>query len=253
MPGTVEFIESYFAQTLSSEERAAFELKCTTDEAFAAEVAFYITARQALREELLMQKVKAWKMEDTGENELASMEAEEAAPVIAMPKRTSMMRWVSYAAAACIIVFGAMFLFETPSASQRMVANYISEHHSFSNEMDASFDSVQTGIAAYKNKNYDSALFYFKAVATREPGNSDVKKYAGLCYLKLKDYDNALKEFDALAASNLEYNPGNILKASTLILRDEPGDEEAAKKILEIVVDNQQVGYKEAGEWLDKL
>ena len=61
MPGTMEYIESYFQQTLNSEERAAFEARCERDEEFAKDVAFYITARQAIREELLGQKVNEWK------------------------------------------------------------------------------------------------------------------------------------------------------------------------------------------------
>ncbi len=69
MPGTIEYIESYFQQTLSDEEKAAFEARCGTDEMFAKEVAFYITTRQLLREELLVQKQKQWKEQDLEEEE----------------------------------------------------------------------------------------------------------------------------------------------------------------------------------------
>ena len=60
MSDTLEYIESYFKQKLSNEARRAFELKCETDKAFANEVAFYIGTRQALREELLKQKITGW-------------------------------------------------------------------------------------------------------------------------------------------------------------------------------------------------
>lgn len=247
MPGSVEFIESYFKQTLSSDERAAFELKCTTDEAFAAEVAFYIAARQALREELLMQKVKAWKAESE------PVMADDEAPVIAMHKKPGIMRWVTYAAAACLILVASMFLFEARSNPERLAANYIKANYGLSNVMSGGTDSVQSGIEAYKNEDYEKALSYFKDVESRDPNNGDAKKYAGLCYLQQKDYDNALREFDALSAMNLKFNAGNILKASTLLIRDEAGDKEEAKKILETVVEEKQEGYEDAGEWLKKL
>ena len=96
MPGTIEYIESYFQQTLSSEDRVAFEARCEKDEAFAKDVAFYITARQALREELLGQKVAEWKNEDAVQ--------EETAPVISMNKRRSTFgKWAAYVAAACVV------------------------------------------------------------------------------------------------------------------------------------------------------
>ena len=254
MPGTVEFIESYFQQTLSSEERAAFELRCTTDEVFAEEVAFYIAARQALREELLMQKVKAWKTESKEEEQNAAEITEEATPVIRMTKKPGIIRWVSYAAAACVILIVAMFLFERQSASERLATNYIdTKYETLDQTMTGGQDSIQTGIAAYNAKHYDSALVYFKDIEARNPDNDDAKKYAGLCYLQQKDYDNALKEFEALAAMDLRSNSGNILKASTLLLRNEPGDKEKAKVILEKVVDEKQDGSEEAAEWLKKM
>jgi tetratricopeptide (TPR) repeat protein len=254
MPGTVEFIESYFKQTLSSAERAAFEVRCTTDEAFAAEVAFYIAARQALREELLMQKVNAWKTEeDITQAEKAPITAEESAPVISMVKKPGIIRWVSYAAAACLILIASMFLFETKSASEKLAANYISAAYGHIPQSMGNSDSIQIAIQAYNAKNYDSALEYFKDVEARNPENSDVKEYVGLCYLQQKDYDNALKEFEALAAMDLHANSGNMLKATTLLLRNERGDKEEAKIILKKVVDEQQVGSEEAAEWLKKL
>jgi len=254
MPGTVEFIESYFKQTLSSAERAAFEVRCTTDEAFATEVAFYIAARQALREELLMQKVKAWKTEeDIMQAEKAPVIPEASAPVIPMHKRTGIIRWVSYAAAACLILAVSMFLFEARSTPEKLAANYISAEYGHIGQSMGGPDSIQTAVEAYNAKHYDSALVYFKDVEMRDPGNSDAKKYAGLCYLQEKDYDNALKEFDALAAMDLHINAGNMLKATTLLLRNEPGDKEEAKVILKKVVDEQQVGSEEAAEWLKKL
>jgi anti-sigma-K factor RskA len=160
MPGTLEYIESYFQQTLSSEERSAFEIRCERDEEFAKDVAFYITARQALREELLGQKVGDWKKE-------AAVE-EEAAPVISMIKRkTTFVRWAAYVAAACVVLAVSVYLFEARTTPQKLAAAYI--NNTLSQTMDASHDSIQLGIAAYNDKEYDKALRLFEGVEQRDP------------------------------------------------------------------------------------
>lgn len=157
-----------------------------------------------------------------------------------------------YAAAACVILLASMFLFEAKSPSQQMASNYIKTYDAISQSMGAQ-DSVQLGLQAYNKKDYTTALQYFLAAEEADPNNVDAKKYAGLCYVHQEDYDNALKAFDDLAALNLRFNAGNILKAATLLMRDEAGDKEAAKSILNTVVAEKQVGYEEAEEWLKKL
>ena len=245
MPDTLEYIESYFQQTLAEEEKSTFEKRCETDESFAKEVAVYITTRSVLREELLAQKQQQWK---------EAVVEEEAAPVISISKKSTLLRWFTYAAAACLILIASMFLFETRGASEKLAANYINtKYERIGQSMDGGHDSIQTGLEAYNNKNYDSALIYFKGVEVRNPDNSDAKKYAGLSYLQQKDYNNALKEFDALAAMSLFSNSGNILKATTLLLRNGPGDKEEAKVVLKKVVDEKQDGSDDAAEWLKKL
>ena len=245
MPGTMEYIESYFQQTLSDQEKAAFEARCETDEMFAQEVAFYITTRQALREELLVQKQKQWKEQDLEEEET---------PVVSIKRKTSFIRWVSYAAAACLLLTVSLFLFETQNSPQKLAANYVeTEYATLSQEMSGSTDSITLGKAAYGDKDYDKALQFFEGVEQRDPSNSYVKKYAGLAYLQKKDYNNAIQQFDELANMNLHSNPGHFLKAITLLKRDKPGDKEEAKTLLQKVVNENEEGSEEAKEWLKKF
>ena len=245
MPGTIEYIESYFLQTLSSEEKAVFEARCERDEEFAKDVAFYITARQALREELLAQKVKEWKEED--------VVRAEATPVIPMiNRRSSFGHWVAYVAAACLVLAISVYLFEARTTPQKLATAYINK--TLSQTMDASHDSLQLGIEAYNDKKYDRALQLFEGVEERDPSNSDAKKYAGLTYLQEQDYDKALQQFDELAKmQNLHSNPGDFLKATVLLVRNGQGDKEEAKALLQKVVNNNEEESKEAEEWLKKF
>lgn len=245
MPGTMEYIESYFQQTLSDEEKAAFEARCGTDEMFAKEVAFYITTRQLLREELLVQKQKQWKEQDLEEEET---------PVVSIKRKTSFIGWVSYAAAACLLLAVSVFLFETQNSPGKLAANYIkTEYTTLSQEMSANTDSITLGLEAYNNKEYDKALGLLEGVEQRDPTNSDVKKYTGLAYLQKEDYDNAVQQFDELANMNLHSNPGHFLKAMALLERNKPGDKEEAKTLLQKVVNENEEHSKEAAEWLKKF
>ena len=243
MPGTIEYIESYFQQTLSSEDRVAFEARCEKDEAFAKDVAFYITARQALREELLGQKVAEWKKEDAVREEIA--------PVIPMNKRTTFGKWAAYVAAACVVLAISVYLFEVRTTPQKLATAYI--NNTLSQTMDASHDSIQLGIAAYNDKEYERALQLFEGVEQRDPSNSDAKKYAGLTYLQKQDYDKAMQQFDKLSNMQLQSNPGDFLKATTLLVRNKQGDKEEAKALLQKVVNEKEEESKKAEEWLKKF
>ena len=169
MADTIEYIESYFQQTLSSEERNVFEQRCITDEAFAKEVAFYITARQVLKEELLKEKSQSWKQQ--------SIAKEEPAQLISLTKKSGLVRWMVYAAAACLLLFASVYLFETQTSPKKYAANYVKSNYSnLSQTMDASHDSLQLGIAAYNNKDYNKALQLFTGVEQNDPAKQRCKK-----------------------------------------------------------------------------
>jgi tetratricopeptide (TPR) repeat protein len=244
MPDNLEYIESYFQQALNAGEKQAFEERCETDEAFAKEVAFYIITRETLREELLAKKQQEWK----------KLKAEEeSAPVFSISKKSTLSKWIMYAAAACVLLVASMFLFEMQSSPQRLASQYIN-NIDLSQTMDASHDSLQLGIAAYKNKDYAKALGYFEGVAKQDTANSDAKKYTGLTYIQLNNYDKAIEQFDALAnMKGLYYNPGDFLKAVALLKRNKSGDEATAKILLQQVVNENESEKETAEEWLKKF
>ncbi len=243
MNDTTDYIEAYFNHTLEESERLRFEARCSSDEHFASEVAFYIAARSAAREALLQQKTEQWKP------------AADARETIAMKpaKKSTAMRWMPYAAAACLILVIAFYFLWQPSSAANLTAQYIDKNYSqLSQNMDGDDikDSVQVGISEYNNRNYKRALALFEWVRTNDSANYDAKKYAGLTYLQIKDYGNALQRFKELSAMKRTYNAGDILQASVLLQRNEAGDEETAKRLLEKVVKEKEEGYQQAAEAL---
>ena len=241
----VEYIDSYFQKTLSVEERRVFETRCEQDTAFAQEVAFFITARQTLHEELLQQKQDTWKAKNI----------DDEIPVIPFRKKSFASRWVTYAAAACLVLAASVYLFELNSSPRMLADGYIKKNYAtLGQTMSADSDNIALGIGAYNNKKYDIALQYFKAVENHDQFNSDAKQYAGLSYLQKDEYDSALMQFDQLAnMKKLFSNNGDFLKALTLMKRNKPGDKETAKKLLNKVITENEAENEKAKEWVKKI
>lgn len=245
MKQTWEYIEAYFTQALSSDERKSFEVRCERDESFAREVAFYLTARSAARELVIEKKQKTFDDDKTEEKQTAK-----AVPV----KKIMLHKWIPYAAAACILLFVAVYFIIGSPAPQNLAGRYIKENYTtLSLKMDASRDTMQLGIAAYNGKDYQQAQVLFESIRQSNPASSDAKKFAGLAYLQTKNYDKALECFEELAAmKGLFVNSGDVLKAVTLLQRNAQGDKDKAKLLLEKVVRENEEGSKQAKEWLDK-
>jgi tetratricopeptide (TPR) repeat protein len=246
MTESLEYIEAYFEQKLDDKEKQLFEKRCINDEGFAGEVAFYITSREAVRQKLLEQKRKLWATaeDDTGGNTSATL-----APV----KKIGFTRWLPYAVAACLLVAVCIYFLFPTQAPRQLATTYIQQNFTrLSHTMDGSKDSLQKGIEAYNSGDYDAALSLFEAVYNAHPDNSEAKEYTGLSYLMKKEYSKALVHFNELADKKLFSNPGLFLKAVTLLERDEKGDREAAKSLLEQVRNERLEGKKQAEEWLKK-
>jgi tetratricopeptide (TPR) repeat protein len=247
MSETLEYIEAYFTNELSDAEKQAFEQRCASDENFADDVAFYITSRQAIRQELLNQKTQLW----SGSNNPA--ESQSALKKVTSLHRSVVRKWLPYAAAACVMLFALIYFFYPKETPKQLAGKYVKHTLThISQTMDGSRDSLQKGISFYNSNQYDSALHLFQNIYQANPGNSDAKQYIGLAYLMKKDYEKALMHFDELANKKLFSNAGVFLKAVTLLQRDNKGDKEAARDLLKKVKDENLEGRTQAEEWLSK-
>jgi tetratricopeptide (TPR) repeat protein len=235
-------VEAYFKRELSDAEMKQFEERCVQDEAFAKQVALYISTEEGIRQRLLDEKKQQWRAISKGEGNAT------ATPI----KKMSIRKWVVYAAAACVLVAVSLIVTSRSDTPQQLADKYVAAHFTFlSQEMGASQNTLQQGIAAYNNKEYDRALQLFQQVYQSNPANSKAKKNIGLVYLATKQYEQALQEFEALANTpGLYENPGLFLMAVTLLERNKEGDEARAKALLQQAVAQGTAGSKEAAEWL---
>jgi tetratricopeptide (TPR) repeat protein len=247
MSETLVYIESYFENQLAEEDRQIFEQRIVNDEAFAQDVAFYLTARLAIRQEVQQQKEVNWTVQP----------ASEPAKVIAASKvknRIATWRMVAVAASiALLICLGYVFIYQSAN-SQRLAATYVHDRlNQLRLTMDGSRDSVQQGIAAYNQGDYATAEKLFINVYQHHPDQSDALKFSGITSLKQKDYTEAIERFKRLAATPLFANPGCFYQAVALLLRNNGNDRTESRKLLQEVVDKGLEGKEYAAEWLQAM
>ncbi len=240
----MEYIDDYFNSSPNEQQRQKFEERVINDVSFAQQVSFYISANSAARELLLQQKKDRFK-------ELYLQQK-----VVAITRKPIKQIW-RYAAAACIVAIvslaGVLF-FNNNTNPQQFADKYATEHfYNYSGTMGNMQDSIQVGLSLLKNEKASLAQTYFKNILKKDPANSDAKKYAGIASFKLKEYDKALYYFHALEANDIMFNPAKMYQAVVLLKRNKTGDNSAAKKLFEDIKNNNLEGKEDATEWLQKL
>ena len=241
-----EYIDAYFNGLLSVDEINLFDRRIIEDKGFAEEVAFYVAARQSLKESGVREK-KEWF------HQLASKIEDDEREVHLPDNRL----WLYRAAAAVIIIvalsIGWYLFFGKPSPRQ-LADQYINQNlTTLSVTMSSTPDSIQNGLRLYNEGQYDSAAKQFERVIERDTGNYLAKKYAGIVYLRLANYDKALAYFQQLEKYSLFSNPAIFYQALTLLKRNHPGDKQDAKRLLQVVVNGDLQGKETSQEWLKKF
>jgi tetratricopeptide (TPR) repeat protein len=247
MTDTYQYIDAFFEGTLPESERPAFAQRIETDREFASEVAIYLASRNSARLAATEDKMRYWE-------KTFGAEGFREAPVSRMDVFRKYWR---YAAAACLVVIAGLFWLLQPPPTPAELANTYFEKNlrQLSQTMDGRGDELQTALAAYNKGDFAQTRRLLEPLANSDPkANVDAVKYTGLACLALEDYDCALHWFDELAGQDYLFaNPGNFYKAITLLKRNKGDDIATAKALLQEVVESEQVGYREAKEWLKKF
>ncbi|MCC6287150.1 MAG: tetratricopeptide repeat protein [Chitinophagaceae bacterium] len=253
MNNRIELIENYLGGNLPPEESILFEKELLADEELNSLFNMYRTIDTDMKN---AEKYKD--QEQALKNTLQQLNAKyfkAEAPVVQMRKKNDFIRVAMAAAAGLVLIIAAYFAFFQSSNNPTQLADkYVQrEFTHLSLTMDGVQDSLQMGMAAYNDKDYQKALQIFEGLYKNHPDDNYVLKYKGLAYLLTKNYDKALSGFDELAAKkHLFSNDGLFLKAITLLQRNQAADKDAAKQILEQVVAEKAEGNAMAEDWLKK-
>lgn len=240
MTDHLEYIDNYFKKELTPEESGQFEQRITDDPAFAEEVAFYLSTRETLGAQLGAEKKERFRTIYV-----------QKTPEVRMNPVRKIWPYIAAVAAVAVIVLG-IYLFGSQKSPQELADNYIKENlFELEVTMDAGMDSIKAGKQFFKQGNLDSARIYFESILGRDSSSFEVTRYAGITCLRLKQYNKAIDYFSRMErVTGLYSNPGMFYHAVTLIERNQPGDKEKARKLLELVVSNNLDEKETAEKWL---
>jgi tetratricopeptide (TPR) repeat protein len=238
---TLEYIDDYFKGLLTDEEKIQFERRILSDSVFAEELAFYISAGNLLKEELAAEKKARFR-------EL--YEQGHAAAQGRIPLR----RLWPYAAAASVLIalIGSWWIFFRHESPEKLADQYIAEQlQNLPVKMNSVQDSLQKAISLYNAKDLPEALSQFQRILQRDTANEMAKQFAGIVCLRLGEYDKALYYFRQLETdSSLYINPALFYQSLTLLKRQESGDPQRARQLLQKVVDNNLDKKEDAQQFL---
>ncbi|HEX4374915.1 MAG TPA: tetratricopeptide repeat protein [Puia sp.] len=238
----LDYIESYFKNELSAGEKIQFEQKIINDKDFAEEVAFYYSAGQIIKDELNAEKKKRFKEIYQQKNI-----HDQSTGIV-----RKIWRFSAAAAAIIVIVFGWYF-FSRPVSTQQLADKYIQQHfEKLDIVMSSKRDSMQVGLSLYNDGKLPEALQQFEKIINTNSESFEAKEYSGIVSLKLKNYDKALAYFSQIENDSVFSNPAKMYKAITLMERNNAGDKEQAKELLQQIIQNNLEGKETAEQWLGK-
>lgn len=241
----MEYIDDYFNGVPTEEQKTQFEERIIHDISFAEEVAFYISAKEAIKDQLHQEK--KLRLRNMYEH------PPKVIPFAVRPRN----KWVRYLVAACIVAAVMLLTWFIPgnhTSPQQLADNYISQNLQTMGVTMGNTDSLQTGLNLYNSGKFADAAAQFETILSNDPANFSAKKYAGIAFLRMESYDKALYYFTSLESDTFLYsNPGGFYKAITLLKRNNPGDIEAVKKLLSEIISENREGKEDAELILKKL
>jgi len=237
-----EYIERHFNNELSAEEKIQFEQKIINDKDFAQEVAFYYSVHQTAKNESVIEKKKRFKEIYRQQNP-----SSQKTGVI---KR---MRIYIAAAAAILAIVFSWYLFNKSVSPQQLANEYIKQNfQTLSIKMSSKQDSMQIGQRLYNSGKLPEALQQFEKIISTDTASFVAKEYAGIVSLQLKNYDKAITYFTQIENDPRFSNPAKLYKALTLMKRNNAGDNEQAKELLQQIIQNNLEGKETAQQWFGK-
>jgi tetratricopeptide (TPR) repeat protein len=242
-----ERIELYFNEKLPPGDKEEFEKELLQSSQLADEVAFYLSTRAVLREQILAERHTEWQ-------KLTSKQR---------PGRSGTIKafrpWY-YAAASVVLVMMALSWFllrsstSAPTAGE-LAGNYIETNfETFATSMGTETDSLQLAFERYNQGKYTEARSVGRELVQRNPTHEEALKLLGAIALRQTNYDEAILYFHRLAEiQGLRANPGTFYEALTYVQRGQPSDMEKARELLQRVISENLEGQEEAQEMLRAL
>jgi tetratricopeptide (TPR) repeat protein len=241
---SLDYIDHYFERKPSPEEARLFEKRVQEDPVFADSVAYYLSARIALKEMQAGQK----------EEEFRELYDQIRGP--ANVRRLNTRIWLSALAAASLIAVIVLCwsLFSRSGRGPQLADQYISQNLAQMSVKMGAVDDIQTGLVLYNDGKYPEALLRFETILRSDSTNLMAMLNAGIVSLRMGNCDKALSFFRRLAArTDPHLNPALFYQALTLLKRNQTGDAALAKQLLRQIVQENGNKKEDALQFLGKM
>jgi len=245
MEDHMQYIDDFFQGKFSPEEVKVFEEKITNDPSFAANVAFYLSAKQSARDMVDEEKKKRYKDLYSATNGHQNKD---------QPAKVRRMYYVSRVAlVAAIVAAIVVTVFNWNSDSPQKLANqYINNNYKDLSVTMGKETDLQRAADLYNVGKYKEALAAFQELIRQDNSSFQAVQYAGISALRIPDYDKALQYFRDLENFRAQFaNPAVLLQAVTFLKRNQEGDKRQAKSLLQRVI-NENLDGKPTAEKLLK-
>src|SRR5688500_3450279 len=239
---SLDYIDSYFKGELTPDEVRQFELRIEQDPVFAQDVAFYVSASGILKDA----------SRETMKQRFRELEQMQPVKIKQSPVR-KLVYWVAAAAVTIGVMIG-IFLWQ-PSSPEKLADEFVRKEMGLErNEtMGRPVDSMRLAIDYYNKGDYHAALTLFEGFSRTHPEHDEARLNTGITALKAGNYQKAIDYFSRHEKLDLYSNPAKFYHAVALIKRNQPGDKQAAKKLLQEVVQLDLDKKEKAELWLKKM
>jgi tetratricopeptide (TPR) repeat protein len=241
---SLEYIDGYFKGDLLPEETRQFDQRIQEDPLFAEEVAYYLSAYAAFKEEYAAERKNNFReiyRQTAGQGESA---------------RGNLRRWWPAVAAAALLsgIILCWYLFFNPMSAPKLADQYIRQNLDLLSVQMGVPDSMQTGLILYNEGKFPDALQQFENILRSDSSNSNALINAGIVSLRIERFDKALNFFRRVELrTGLRSNPSLFYEALTLMKRDGAGDASQAKQFLQEVVRRDLDKKEDALQLLGKM
>lgn len=234
-----QFIHDYENGSLSSEKKQAFELRYSSDKAFAEEVKEYRNLKSAIKEKERLDL----------KSTLQDLEKQkEITPEITDEENISFGRKYRhiYVAAAVIVfaVIGFQFL-EKETSNQDLYASFYQPYPNTLQPVtrsEASTDVLSQAFQAYEANEFEKAEVLFETSLTQEY-NSDIAFYKAMTLLNMKNDEEGSDLLKQLKNESTSFKPQLYWYSALLALKK--NDEQQAKEQLDSL-SQLNSGYKKS-------
>lgn len=209
--GDLELIERYLEDSISEQEQEVFDLKKSSSEEFANQVAFQNTV---LNQMVLLEQKKQ------KEGMLADFRSVSSKK---NPSKTG-THWFAYAAAASVILALTYFVgvHFKPESNEELFLSYFEPYDGVVVTRGEE-DLFEQGLREYADQNYQAALETFAKTSIDSINSDLLNLLKGNCYLQLGNVELGLQSLALISdeKTNLSTTAGNWYQALAYLRNDE--------------------------------